>query len=36
MRFYEEEDITMWWAEFLEPRMDSMLRRFLSLPRREL
>ncbi len=36
MRFYEEEDVTMWWADFLEPRMDAMLRRFLALPRREL
>jgi hypothetical protein len=34
MCFYQDEDITKWWVEFLEPRMDRMIRRFLSLPRR--
>jgi hypothetical protein len=29
MRFYDEEDIAAWWAEFLEPRMDGMIGRFL-------
>ncbi|MBV1859313.1 MAG: hypothetical protein KUG77_12935 [Nannocystaceae bacterium] len=31
LRFFDEDDVRSWWLEFLEPRVDAMLARFLEL-----